>query len=107
MSLMYPSVDELLNKVDSRYKLIALASKRAKELEELPRLKDELLKLKREEKPTDRDKKQIQEIAAQLETLVGPTLDNYKSVKPIGRALEEINAGNVQIDPVNKDKSED
>ncbi|OIK57214.1 DNA-directed RNA polymerase subunit omega, partial [Oenococcus oeni] len=30
MSLMYPSVDELLNKVDSRYKLIALASKRAK-----------------------------------------------------------------------------
>ncbi|WP_143809406.1 DNA-directed RNA polymerase subunit omega, partial [Oenococcus oeni] len=49
----------------------------------------------------------IQEIAAQLETLVGPTLDNYKSVKPIGRALEEINAGNVQIDPVNKDKSED
>ncbi|MDN6900819.1 DNA-directed RNA polymerase subunit omega [Oenococcus sicerae] len=107
MSLMYPSVDELLNKVDSRYKLISLASKRATELEELPRLKEELLKLKRQEKPTDRDKKSMQEIAARLETLVGPTLDSYKSVKPIGRALEEINAGNVRIDPVNKDESGD
>ncbi|EHN59303.1 DNA-directed RNA polymerase subunit omega [Oenococcus kitaharae] len=107
MSLMYPSVDELLEKVDSRYKLIALASKRAKELEELPRLKEELLKLKREEKPTDRDKKMMQDISAKLDTMVGPTLDSYKSVKPIGRALEEINQGNVRIDPVNKDESGD
>ncbi|KGO31566.1 DNA-directed RNA polymerase subunit omega [Oenococcus alcoholitolerans] len=104
---MYPSVDDLLKKVDSRYKLISLASKRAKELEELPRLKEELLKLRREEKPTDRDKKRMQDLAIQLDSLVGPTLESYKSVKPIGKALEEIDAGNVKIDPIKQDKSED
>ena len=31
--LLYPSVDKLLERVDSRYKLIALASKRARELD--------------------------------------------------------------------------
>ncbi|MCX2666996.1 DNA-directed RNA polymerase subunit omega [Leuconostoc mesenteroides] len=31
--LLYPSVDKLLEKVDSRYKLIALGAKRARELD--------------------------------------------------------------------------
>jgi DNA-directed RNA polymerase subunit omega len=30
--MLYPSIDELLNKVNSKYKLVALASKRAREL---------------------------------------------------------------------------
>lgn len=63
--LLYPSVDELLEKVDSRYKLIALASKRAR----------------------------------QLDVKSPATLENFDSVKTVGQALEEINAGNVVIDP--------
>ena len=32
--ILYPSVDKLLERVDSRYKLIALGAKRAHELEQ-------------------------------------------------------------------------
>ncbi|KRN32552.1 DNA-directed RNA polymerase subunit omega [Weissella halotolerans] len=64
--ILYPSVDKLLERVDSRYKLIALGSQRAHELEQ-----------------------------GAL-----PTLPEFKSVKPIGQAFEEIEAGNVIIDPV-------
>ncbi|MCM0583477.1 DNA-directed RNA polymerase subunit omega [Weissella diestrammenae] len=63
--ILYPSVDKLLEKVNSRYKLIALGAKRAHELE-----KGSL-----------------------------PTLAKFDSVKPIGQAFEEIEAGNVIVDP--------
>ncbi|MBM7616471.1 DNA-directed RNA polymerase subunit omega [Weissella uvarum] len=63
--ILYPSVDKLLERVDSRYKLIALGAKRAHELEQ-----------------------------GDL-----PTLGEFDSVKPIGKAFEEIEAGNVVIDP--------
>lgn len=63
--ILYPSVDKLLEHVDSRYKLISLASKRAHE----------------------------------LEAGAKPTIDNFKSVKPVGQALEEIEAGDVFIEP--------
>lgn len=66
--ILYPSVDKLLEKVDSRYKLIALGAKRAHGLEQ-----SEL-----------------------------PTLSKFDSVKPIGQAFEEIEAGNVVIDDTNK-----
>ncbi|MGZ9842972.1 DNA-directed RNA polymerase subunit omega [Weissella confusa] len=62
--ILYPSVDKLLERVDSRYKLIALGAKRAHELEQ-----------------------------GAL-----PTLAHFDSVKPIGQAFEEIEAGNVVID---------
>ena len=62
--ILYPSVDKLLARVDSRYKLIALGAKRAHELEQ-----------------------------GAL-----PTLAHFDSVKPIGQAFEEIEAGNVVID---------
>lgn len=62
--ILYPSVDKLLERVDSRYKLIALGAKRAHELEQ-----------------------------GAL-----PTLAYFDSVKPIGQAFEEIEAGNVVID---------
>ncbi|WP_270788694.1 DNA-directed RNA polymerase subunit omega [Weissella cibaria] len=62
--ILYPSVDKLLERVDSRYKLIALGAKRAHELEQ-----------------------------GGL-----PTLSHFDSVKPIGQAFEEIEAGNVVID---------
>lgn len=63
--ILYPSVDKLLENVDSRYKLISLASKRAHE----------------------------------LEAGAKPTLERFDSVKSIGQALEEIEAGDVIIEP--------
>ncbi len=67
--LLYPSVDDLLDKIDSRYSLVMLASKRAHE----------------------------------LDAGAKPLLSEYKSSKSVGKALEEINAGVLQIDPNQKD----
>lgn len=65
--ILYPSIDKLLDKVDSRYSLAVLAAKRAHELE-----------------------------AGGVKML--PEND-YKSPKPVGKALEEIVKGDVVIDP--------
>ncbi len=62
--LLYPSQDDLLEKVNSDYSLVVLASKRATKL--------------REED--------------------NPMLSEYKSKKPVGKALEEIAAGDIVID---------
>lgn len=67
--ILYPSVDDLLDRVDSRYSLIMLASKRAHQLDE-----------------------------GKVELL-----DRYSSQKNVGKALEEIVAGDVVIDPNEKD----
>ncbi|KRM13162.1 DNA-directed RNA polymerase subunit omega [Paucilactobacillus suebicus] len=68
--ILYPSVDKLLQRVDSRYSLIMLASKRAHEID-----------------------------AGET-----PLLSKYDSDKSVGKALEEIEAGKVTIDPEsNKD----
>lgn len=61
--ILYPSVDDLLEEVDSRYSLIMLASKRAHELE-----------------------------AGKM-----PMLNEYQSVKNVGKALEEVVAGDLKI----------
>ena len=63
--ILFPSVDELLKRIDSRYSLVMLASKRAHELERGS----------------------------------APLLDHYYSSKPVGKALEEIEADTVTIDP--------
>ena len=68
--ILYPSVDDLLKQVNSRYSLIMLASKRAHE----------------------------------LGAGAAPMLSEYKSVKTIGRAMEEIAAGDLMIDPDETDK---
>ncbi|WP_172189781.1 DNA-directed RNA polymerase subunit omega [Lentilactobacillus kribbianus] len=69
--LLYPSVDKLLDKIDSRYSLIMLASKRAHEID----AGSPLLLPKSE----------------------------YKSDKSVGKALEEIEAGVLKIDPKERD----
>ncbi|MRI85362.1 DNA-directed RNA polymerase subunit omega [Aerococcaceae bacterium WS4759] len=61
--MLYPSIDELLEKVPSKYSLIILASKRAHEM----RLYDNM------------------------------QLNDYKSVKPVGKALEEVVDGVLAI----------
>lgn len=63
--MLYPSIDNLLEKVDSKYSLAIISSKRAYEL----------------------DDKAM------------PMLEEYKSVKNVGRALEEIVSGDLVIDP--------
>ncbi|KRM90689.1 DNA-directed RNA polymerase subunit omega [Liquorilactobacillus cacaonum] len=63
--ILYPSVDDLLDRIDSRYSLVMLASKRAHELD-----------------------------AGAI-----PMLSEYKSVKNVGRALEEVVADDLIIDP--------
>lgn len=61
--ILYPSVDKLLEHVNSRYSLVMLAAKRAHDL--------------------DAGKQ--------------PMLDEYTSVKNVGRALEEVEAGDLTI----------
>ncbi|MBP1043430.1 DNA-directed RNA polymerase subunit omega [Vagococcus allomyrinae] len=63
--MLKPSIDSLLEKVNSKYSLVILASKRAHELE------------------------------------AGATqmLESYDSVKRVGQALEEIDSGDVVMDP--------
>lgn len=63
--MLKPSIDSLLEKVNSKYSLCILSSKRAHE----------------------------------LNAGATPTLDHFESVKGVGQALEEIDAGNVIIDP--------
>lgn len=63
--ILKPSIDSLLQHVNSKYSLVILASKRAHELE-----------------------------AGDY-----PALGHYDSVKPVGQALEEIDAGEVIPDP--------
>lgn len=61
--MLYPSIDKLLDQVDSKYSMVILAAKRAHELH---------------------DKAE-------------PLVEEYKSHKNVGRALEEIAAGEIKI----------
>lgn len=66
--LDYPSIDDLLKKVNSKYSLAILASKRAHELEgKIEEAEDELL-------------------------------EEYESVSYLGKALEEISSSDIVID---------
>ncbi len=57
--MLYPSVDSLKSKIDSKYSLVSLASKRARQLQEEG----------------------------------GERLSSYKSLKYVGKALEEVASG--------------
>ena len=63
--MIYPSIDSLLQKIESKYLLVNVASKRAKEMDETG-----YYQMKESE---------------------------YKSVRNMGRALEEINKGLIKI----------
>lgn len=69
--LLYPSQDKLLEKIDSKYSLVILAAKRAQ--------------LMREQTPEGKTKHP-------------KMLEEYKSVKNVGQALEEVAAGDLVID---------
>lgn len=61
--MLNPSIDELLTKIDSKYSLVTVSSRRARQL-----LDDN-----------------------------NPQLESYTSFKNVGKALEEINIGVLQI----------
>ena len=63
--MIYPSIDKLTNQVGSKYLLINVVARRAKEIEATGHL-------------------QMKE-------------NEYKSVKPIGRAMEEVSKGLIHI----------
>lgn len=63
--MLYPSIDKLLNIVDSKYSLVYVASIRSKEM-------------------LEKNHYQMKE-------------NEYKSKKPLGRALEEVEAGLIKI----------
>ncbi|MER1954259.1 MAG: DNA-directed RNA polymerase subunit omega [Desemzia incerta] len=67
--MLDPSIDALLEKIDSKYSLVIVSSKRAYEL----------------------DDKAM------------PMLEDYKSYKNVGKALEEIASGDLVIDPTTVD----
>lgn len=62
--MLEPSVDELQEKIDSKYTLVILSSRRARELNNSAK----------------------------------PLIENAKSEKPVGVALEEIKAGKLYVD---------
>ncbi|GEK88046.1 DNA-directed RNA polymerase subunit omega [Alkalibacterium putridalgicola] len=64
--LLYPSQDDLLKKINSKYSLVILAAKRAKQLH-------------------NEDDTHM--------------LEDYQSVKNVGKSLEEIISGDLVIDP--------
>lgn len=62
--MLYPKLDVLKEQINSKYMLVSIASKRARELFSNPESKK---------------------------------LDSYKSHKEVGKALEEIAAGKINI----------
>ena len=62
--MLYPSVDSLKNQIDSKYSLVSVASKRARQLQEEG----------------------------------GERLGTYVSAKQVGKALEEVAAGELKIE---------
>ncbi|MEK3978133.1 DNA-directed RNA polymerase subunit omega [Psychrobacillus sp. FSL K6-2836] len=65
--MLYPSVDSLKTQIDSKYSLVSVASKRARQLQEEG----------------------------------GERLTSYVSHKQVGRALEEVAAGELAIQSSN------
>lgn len=63
--MLYPSIDKLLNIVDSKYKLVHVASIRSKQM-------------------LEKNHFQMKE-------------NDYVNKKPLGRALEEVEAGLIKI----------
>lgn len=72
--LIYPSIDNLLEKIDSKYTLATLSAQRAHQIE-------------------DKNHKEHRKL-----------LDEYKSISYVGKALEEIASGDLVIDPESIDK---
>ncbi|GIN70523.1 DNA-directed RNA polymerase subunit omega [Bacillus sp. J14TS2] len=65
--MLYPSIDKLLNVIDSKYSLVTVSASRARRLQEES----------------------------------NPLMENYKSHKFVGKALEELYAGELEVKGAN------
>lgn len=74
--LIYPSIDNLLEKIDSKYSLVIMAAKRSHQLEN----------------EEDKNHREL--------------LTEYKSSSNIGKSLEEISTGDLVIDPESVDSED-
>ena len=73
--IIEPPIDELLDKVDSKYQLVIVASKRARQINDY-----------------------YQERAEGTVTTAGPLVETTIDEKPLTIALREINEGLVELD---------
>lgn len=81
MSVVKPEIDELLNKVDSKFTLCTLSAKRSRQINDM-----------------------IQGVRDQALTLLAQSeISKLHSEKPLSRAMEEISQGEVSaIAPANE-----
>jgi DNA-directed RNA polymerase subunit omega len=79
-----PPIDELLEKTDSKYKLVLYAAKRARQVNAY-----------------------YAQLGEGLLEYVGPLVDTHVQEKPLSIALREINAGLLTCEDAETDESEE
>lgn len=75
--ITHPSIDELLEKVDSKYSLVLYAAKRARQINAY-----------------------YAQLGEGLLEYVGPLVETHVHEKPLSIALREINANLLTIEPI-------
>ena len=81
--ITHPSIDELLEKTDSKYSLVIYASKRARQINAY-----------------------YSQLGEGLLEYVGPLVETHVQEKPLSIALREIDAGLLSSEPISEDVEE-
>lgn len=81
--ITYPSIDDLLNKTDSKYSLVSYAAKRARQINAY-----------------------YSQLGEGLLEYVGPLVETYVQEKPLSIALREIDAGLLTAEPFDPAQAE-
>ncbi len=79
--ITHPSIDQLLEKTDSKYSLVIYASKRARQINAY-----------------------YSQLGEGLLEYVGPLVETHVQEKPLSIALREIDAGLLSSEPINPDE---
>ncbi len=81
--ITHPSIDQLLEKTDSKYSLVIYASKRARQINAY-----------------------YSQLGEGLLEYVGPLVETHVQEKPLSIALREIDAGLLTSEPISEDAEE-
>ena len=81
--ITYPSIDDLLDKTDSKYSLVSYAAKRARQINAY-----------------------YSQLGEGLLEYVGPLVETYVQEKPLSIALREIDAGLLTAEPFDPAQAE-
>ena len=81
--ITHPSIDQLLEKTDSKYSLVIYASKRARQINAY-----------------------YSQLGEGLLEYVGPLVETHVQEKPLSIALREIDAGLLSSEPISEDGEE-